>query len=142
MNSQVKMNNGVPASKTLGVLVMVGLLAAALVLAGVHLVSPGSGAKLPVAASQKSAEPGIASVTMTDAQLRQWQKLTDSPRERERVMRALAASFDGVAKVSLTDPRAVVGSASAASTMRTVADVEPVLAYGYNGHFWITASYA
>ena len=134
-----------------GLASLVLAVAVALVFASTRLAVPGSDAlartqqttSAATGVAQKASPADLAPIKMTTAQLREWRVLTNTPRKRAQVIQAFAESFAGVAEVTTVDPASSAPTASTSSFVVTAGyHAQPSLAYGYNGHFWVTASYA
>lgn len=117
---------------------VVGAAAAALIAGGLAACGTNQSAGTVGSSAGVAAAVGkIQPVTFTAAQTAKLKSLTDSPEKVSSVVDTLNASFGKALTATTTREVTSPSKAAAASYV-----VEPALAYGYNGHFWVTASYA
>ncbi len=83
-----------------------------------------------LSAGPSAAEVGYR-IGSTPQQREEWARLTSTPEQRAQLVADLREAFAGVAEVGV---QAVPSSGRFGAT--------PDLAYGYDGHLWITVSYA
>jgi hypothetical protein len=123
---------------TKAVTAVVALAAAATIIGGAAAPATADSALAPASAAEIAALPAGPStaevgyrIGATADQAAEWARLTATPEQRAQIVADLKESFAGVAEVHVeTGP-----SAGRFAAM-------PDLAYGYNGHFWVTLSYA
>lgn len=93
--------------------------------------------------SPSPADVSLVARSLPANRISELHRLTDTPAKRDALVKALQESFSGVAKVGVDSSPRALASDQINSGVRSVAYVNPVIAYGATwDHFWITASYA
>ncbi len=116
---------------------VLGVTTAAVLSTGLAACGTPQGSSSQASASTTAAVTQIVPVSFTSAQTAELKSLTDSPKKLESVVATLNASFGKTLTAStkeLTSSNKVINA--------SYSSLNPDLVYGYNGHFWVIASYA
>ena len=97
----------------------------------------------PTAPSAATTTAGpIVPVTFTAAQTAELKSLTDTPEKLQSVVATLNDSFGKTLTASTKESTTSTTNTSSKVEAVSFSSADPAIAYGYNGHFWVTASYA
>ncbi len=91
-------------------------------------------------ATTTPADPAT-SIALTAEQITELKALTATPEKVEKLASTINETFTGVATAGAAAPATAAAQPGVVQAANTASAV-PALAYGFNGHVWMTASYA